>query len=730
MLLLPALWPLSYGPFFESHDGDFHLYRLAALDQAVRAGVLYPRWFPDFAFGYGQPVLNFYGPLSYYWGLPFTLLGADAALGMKLVLATGLIASALSLYLFARLHLDRGPALVAAVVYAYLPYHLIDLYIRGAVAEFLAFVWFPLILWAFHRLVKAEGRDARFVYLALGALLFTALITTHSLSALIFAPVLAGYLLVLLRRRRFARPALLAVILALLLTAALSAFYWLPVLTESEYVGLGHGASQGYQNHLLPPGDLFAWDAVYDYAVENPIVFRLGWVQAAILIASLLLLLRRSGRRWFLAFWLLTAAASILMLTTAALPLWRLFEAGLAFLQYPWRFQAITVLATALLSGAIFQATTRPAGWGRWAAGAVAVLVTMTWALGSLPVTLSSPDLTVEGMWHKDRALNQIGATWTGEYVPIWVREQRWAISHPASETTLNTPVEPVTLPGPTGGALRLTGVGYTRYEMTLDAPQGADLVLHQFYFPGWQARWQGQTIPARPSGALGLARFDLPPGQGPLTLRLALTPPQWGGMLLSLITALAVGPTLIAVCGFRRRGSGCPAVPGFVGAAFYLLLAAILLAGWLWPNGRLRPTQPVRANLANLVELQAFEIDTLRYLPGDTVEVTLYWVAQDALEQDYKTFIHLTNAEVTRQPTQHDDDPGGSFTPTSRWLPGEIVPDTHYLPLPADLPPGRYNLWADMYEYPAVRNLVVLAADAPTDGRRVLLTQIQVVAP
>ncbi|HFD40636.1 MAG TPA: hypothetical protein ENJ31_12405, partial [Anaerolineae bacterium] len=210
MLLLPALWLLSYGPFFESHDGDFHIYRLAALDRAVRAGVLYPRWFPEFAFGYGQPVLNFYGPLSYYWGLPFTFLGADAALAMRWVLAAGLIASALSLYLFARLHLDRGPALVAAVVYAYLPYHLIDLYIRGAVAEFLAFVWFPLILWAFHRLVKAEGRGARFIYLALGALLFTALIVTHSLSALIFAPVLAGYLLVLLWQRRFARPALLA----------------------------------------------------------------------------------------------------------------------------------------------------------------------------------------------------------------------------------------------------------------------------------------------------------------------------------------------------------------------------------------------------------------------------------------------------------------------------------------------------------------------------------------
>jgi uncharacterized membrane protein len=92
VLTLPALVPLARIGFFESDDGLFHVYRLAALDRAVRAGVLYPRWFPEFAFGYGQPVLNFYGPLSYYWGLPFTLLRADAVLGMKVVFATGLIA--------------------------------------------------------------------------------------------------------------------------------------------------------------------------------------------------------------------------------------------------------------------------------------------------------------------------------------------------------------------------------------------------------------------------------------------------------------------------------------------------------------------------------------------------------------------------------------------------------------------------------------------------------------
>ena len=109
-------------------------------------------------------------------------------------------------------------------------------------------------------------------------------------------------------------------------------------------------------------------------------------------------------------------------------------------------------------------------------------------------------------------------------------------------------------------------------------------------------------------------------------------------------------------------------------------------------------------------------------------MHLTLYWMALTELNEDYKTFIHLTDAEVTRQPTQHDGDPGGEFTPTTRWLPGELVPDSHSLTLPQDLPPGRYHLWADMYQYPSVRNLSVVSAEAPTDGKRVLLGEVQVV--
>ncbi len=721
LLALPALVPLARVEFFASHDGLLHAHRLTALSRAVRAGVLYPRWFPEFAFGYGHPVLNFYGPLSYYWGLPFTLLGADPALALKLVFASGLLASALGMYRFARLHLDRGAALVAAAVYAYLPYHLADLYVRGAVAEFLAFAWLPWVLWAFHRLTTEADR-LPLARIALATLLLAALVLTHSLSAFLFAPVLAIYVLILLLRRRDRR-LLGRVALALALALTLTAFHWLPILAESRYVGLGHGASQGYRDHLLPLTDLLSPDLAYPYPTEagGPPTFPLGLVQIAIAAAAVETLLFRPGqRRWPTVFFLALALLSAFMLTTTSLPVWKLLEPVLAFLQYPWRFQLLTALATAFLAGALLARITHHASrithhvlrFTLYAA----LLASSLW---HLPVTPVTPDLSVEAMWQRDREFGQVGATWTGEYLPIWVEEQRWAISRSALEPAPTDTALPA-------GQVALRRVGYNRYDLSVNAPEGTDLALHQFHYPGWQAVGQIGNVPhdSRPAGVLGLAAFDLTAGRGPVTVCLGLTPWQRWGSLVSLVTALALAVALVARYQLARTRD-----PLWL-AACYALLAALLSAHLALPNGYTYEVTAVNANLEDTAELLGFTTGAGPHHPGDVLDVTLYWRALRAPALDYKAFVHLTDAALTRQPAQHDGDPGGGYTPTTRWLAGELVPDSHPLALPAGLAPGRYRLWAGLYEPEPLRNLAILSTDTAASDGRVLLGEIEVVAP
>ena len=51
---LSAAWPSS------TFDWQHHFPRIHALAEALRAGVIFPRWFPDLTAGYGEPVLNYY----------------------------------------------------------------------------------------------------------------------------------------------------------------------------------------------------------------------------------------------------------------------------------------------------------------------------------------------------------------------------------------------------------------------------------------------------------------------------------------------------------------------------------------------------------------------------------------------------------------------------------------------------------------------------------------------
>lgn len=141
LFLLTAPWP-------DTPDGLFHLHRVRALAEALRMGVLTPRWFPDFAFGYGYPVLNFYAPLFYYPPALLHLAGLDLITAVRVSLAAWYALSGLAAYALLRCWARPLPAALGALLYLAYPYRLYDLFVRGALPEFAAFLWPPLIAWA------------------------------------------------------------------------------------------------------------------------------------------------------------------------------------------------------------------------------------------------------------------------------------------------------------------------------------------------------------------------------------------------------------------------------------------------------------------------------------------------------------------------------------------------------------------------------------------------------
>jgi len=251
-------------------------------------------------------------------------------------------------------------------------------------------------------------------------------------------------------------------------------------------------------------------------------------------------------------------------------------------------------------------------------------------------------------------------------------------------------------------------------YDVMVESATGFPLRLHAFHFPGWNAYVDDVRASTYPSGRLGLVTVDVPAGKHRVRVAFEDTPPRQIGALISM---LALSVWLGALVIVRRRAA--------IGLGIVALILVALVAWHLYPfTFSIQPTVRV-AHLEDKVQLAGYHVgSTLK--PGDTIPVTLYWFACAPLVKNYKVFVHLADEEGMVR-AQHDGDPVYGFTPTTRWMPGELIVDRHDLVLPADLSPGRYMLLAGLYDFETRQNLVPTDEASRALGNRVRLGSLVV---
>lgn len=82
----------------------------------------------------------------------------------------------------------------------------------------------------------------------------------------------------------------------------------------------------------------------------------------------------------------------------------------------------------------------------------------------------------------------------------------------------------------------------------------------------------------------------------------------------------------------------------------------------------------------------------------GEELIVRLEWWCDAAMEEDVTVFLHVYG-EGGQLVGQADGSPLLGLYPAWLWEEGEIVHDVRYVPLPADLPAGRYTVGVGMYQ-------------------------------
>ncbi len=678
--ILPAAIFLVQAGFFQSSDGMIHLYRLFELDRSFHAGIFYPRWFPLSGYGYGLPVLNYYPPLTYYLGEAFHLCGAGYIEAIKLVVGAGLLIAACSMFLFARDLLGTRAALVAGIAYAYLPYFLSDAYVRGNWPEMLAMAQMPFVLWTFRRLVSPSPAKNLVLATMLAALSFAAIILTHHLTALSFAALLLAYLIFLFVQSRDRKP-MLAVVVALALGLALSAFYFVPSLAELNLVFVGPSSDARFiVSQLVTLTELFTPTLFYFYLPQRQVVMRVAGFPQMLAALSSIFILILAGRklvrreRWMPTafFFLLVMVVALSMMLTFAAPVW--FSVPmLRFMQFPWRMQLIAGVGIAFLLGVCAKWIGERTHWLAYPlfAATLIALATAHLPVRVFPLTNDQVDLT--RATDSDYVIAQMGWGWTREFVPAAVQVSE-AIYAPVSKAAITADVA---APAPMVQIVNDELLARTLH-VTTQTPY--EISLHTFYYPGWQASIDGVAARTYPRGALGLATVTVPPGAHQVTFRFQDTRLR---ALTTWVSLLALAGVAIGLFIAQRRV--------MLGA----LIALAIVSGLVAWHTRDSATQPPRAVAANL-DQQVMLIGYATERTDTTLYVTLDWLALREMNTDYVSFVHLVGVDGVMR-AQDDGMPDRGLSPTTRWLPGEMIADRRAIPL-REIAPGDYTLTAGMY--------------------------------
>ena len=725
---LAAAQPLFTGLLPRGADILLHYYRIVALVEMLGQGLLYSRWFPYLAAGYGYPILLYYAPLAHYLGAGFHALGAGYGPATLLVFGLALFLAATGAFAWARERLGDADGLGAAAAYAFAPYVLLDVMARSALAEVLALAIVPWVFWALTRLQR-EGRP---IHGLLVALSYAGLTLSHNITALVFSPLLALWALLLAlqagRARWLRDTARAAAVLALGL--GVSAFFWLPAFLERDLSRLDQALSGAYDFHtaFLPLSGLIALPVRFDFRLVNdtaPLgLSALSALLGAIGLAGLVRRARRDrGQRASWALWagFLGAGTLVgaLMTLDISTPLWEAIPL-LRFVLYPSRFLGMASLFLAMLAGAGVSVLTGLAGallkrWRRSALVGEAVLAvllvgaTMVYGFGWQYARRFSenPPAGIRDVAAAERRLGIVGTTSIGEYLPRDV-DALPASDSPALAARALAPIGPE----PPGG-WRAARSGPLSFEAAYETSGPMTTVFPQFDFPGWMAEIDGVPVVITPTGSEGLIQVALPAGAHRLRVRFASTPIRDAADAITL-ASLAIGGLAFALAVLRRRGRPVdgPAAAGGRALGLAVALACAGLAGGKTVGldttvNPLRGTRlsgpavagalPVNANFNRIFELIA--ADPPMVAPGrSAVKIDLFWRSlQPRIDRDFAVFTDLVDANgmsIARQDTPHPD----GVYPTSRWTPDEYTRDTRTLALDPFTPPGDYVLRAGLY--------------------------------
>lgn len=462
LLGIPGIFFWILPGFPVTDDGDWMIIRLTAFYETLRGGELPVRFVARLMNGYGYPVADFLYPLYLYLGSFLHVFGFSFIVVVKILFIGGFLLSGLFCFLWLEKKFSFLISLMGTLLYLYFPYHLTDMNQRGSLGEMLSLAIVPFVLW------NIERKSVWWVSLGIALLLLA-----HNTLALLFIPFIFVYGFLIYRKIESLIPMYLFGI-------GMATFFILPALLDQRYTQFGTTVVADTPSFLI-----------------NTV----GMV--IILVLSIFGYWMFMKRNAYVPMVLvgITLLTCVLMWNGSSF-LWTQ-QLLLKYVQFPMRFLSILIVTIPLIIVYVLKGTSKKLQ--------VLCLVLVS-GLSIASSWMNKPQIIrylPDGFY----TTNESSTTTRNEYLPKGAQ----ILSHDSMPDVAVA----------TGSA---TIDGFISRGNTLsfhvNASKQSIIVLHRYFYPGWQVHIDGQHV-VPTNTATGLLSFALPAGEHSVLIKMKETTPQ-----------------------------------------------------------------------------------------------------------------------------------------------------------------------------------------------------------
>lgn len=547
ILGIGTILPLFYRGFFEFHDNT-QVVRVFEMSKSLEEGMFPVRWVGGLGYGYGYPIFNFYGPLPYYIGGLFTLIGFSSLTATKIMIGSGMILSGITMFLLSRKYFGTFGGIVSSVLYLYFPYHAVNLYVRGAIGELYAYAFLPLVMLGLLSLISVKKINklvrSPFLLLILPFGIFLVFIS-HNLTALMSIIIFLISFIVGIFFSKNKKAYSVSVVFLLLFGIALSAFYILPAFYEMNYTNVSSqvGGGADYRDHFVCPYQL--WESPWGFGGSvkgclDGLSFKLGKIHALFLFAAILALSFSLYKRKLGDSEKVTIISLVLFTVSLffTIELSQVIYSSISYLeyiQYPWRFLNFAGLFISFGAGYIVYFISRKSERLNLPFTALAVAVVLFF---SFQYFKPQEYVDYNSLRYEDK-----------EYILFEVSK----ISDEYLPKGFDKPVDLSEIPnerfflGGSSGSVKTLNDGIGRKEAFFTSDKDSYVHVNTAYFPAWKAYVNGkeETIIRANNGF----NIEVEKGSGKLVLEFDQTPIEKTGNAITVLAFL----TLLAVIMFSK---------------------------------------------------------------------------------------------------------------------------------------------------------------------------------